>query len=177
MPTTHRPLPWNLSWLSTVHTHMGGTHFYRAGGPGPGHWPWSLVARVPSVESASSLQGPESRSCLKLLQAEAIQDQWETSRPQACHHKKPGRWKTKGDTRPPKSSSLPLISPSHEERVQRLRHAVLLPTAKAPPNIKEAAPSCQEMQAVTFFPGGKHSESLWKPFCDSQLLSSRQIKV
>ena len=52
----------------------------------------------------------------------------------------------------PKSSDLPLISPSPEERVQKICHAVLLPIANVPPNIKEGAPSCHEILAIIFFP-------------------------
>lgn len=74
---------------------MGQIRFCIADRPGPCHWPWSLVARAPSgwiqrshCRHLNSVSGREPKPCLTPLQAEAIQDQRETSRPKSCHPKK-----------------------------------------------------------------------------------------
>lgn len=74
---------------------MGQIRFCIADRPGPCHWPWSLVARAPSgwiqhshCRHLNSVSGREPKPCLTPLQAEAIQDQRETSRPKSCYPKK-----------------------------------------------------------------------------------------
>ena len=88
-PFRHFVLLLSVSLWKHISTQLAGQ------GLATGHGPWWLESPVwsqhPHCRGLSSVSGREPKPCLKPLQAEAIQDQWETSRPQSCHHKKTGR--------------------------------------------------------------------------------------